>query len=448
MRRRQRRPGGGHDKHILIIVQNLPVPLDRRVWLECQALRANGYNVSVICPKGPGDPPFEVLDGVHIYKYPPARAARGLPGFALEFAYCWVATALLSMKVARSLPFQVIQACNPPDTYWLLALLWRPAGVTFVFDHHDLNPELFISRFGTPTSAVQRAEFALLSLFERLTHRTASRVISTNESYRQIAIRRGGVDPDRVTVVRSGPDTRGMRPRYPREPRPAGAVELVYLGIMGPQDCVENVLEVVDELVHRRGRTDVHATLMGFGDSLESLRRMAHRLDLDDWVTFTGRADRPMIAEHLSRADIGLCPDLKTPLNDLSTMNKTMEYMAFALPSVSFDLTETIVSGGDSILVVPSGDLTAFTDAVERLVSDPDLRLRLARMARDRVVRELDWRPQASAYIGVYDSLFGIHRPEGVVQRHLPARTEDEWGNRLVPLDDEAELDRFILERR
>ena len=155
-----------------------------------------------------------------------------------------------------------------------------------------------------------------------------------------------------------------------------------------------------------------------------------------------------MIAEHLSRADIGLCPDLKTPLNDLSTMNKTMEYMAFALPSVSFDLTETIVSGGDSILVVPSGDLTAFTDAVERLVADPDLRLRLARMARDRVVRELDWRPQASAYIGVYDSLFGIHRPEGVVLRHLPARTEDEWGSRLVPLDDEAELDRFILERR
>lgn len=440
--------GGDRDRHILIIVQNLPVPLDRRVWLECQALRANGYNVSVICPKGPGDPGREVIDGVHLYKYRPPPEARGLLGFALEFAYCWLCTAVLSLRVARSLPFRVIQACNPPDTYWLLALLWRPAGVRFVFDHHDLNPELFISRFGTPTSAVQRAEFALLSLFERLTHRTASRVISTNESYRQIAIGRGRVIPERVTVVRSGPDTRGMRPRYPRQPRPSGAVELVYLGIMGPQDCVENVLHVMDELVRRRGRTDVHATLMGFGDSLEKLKRMAGRLGLDDWVTFTGRADRAMIAEQLSRADIGLCPDLKTPLNDLSTMNKTMEYMAFALPSVSFDLTETMVSGGDSILVVPSGDLTAFVDAVERLIVDKDLRLSLARKARSRVVEELDWRPQATAYVGVYDSLLGVERPDGVVQRALPARTQDEWGNRLVPLDDEDELDRFILERR
>lgn len=448
MRKRQRRPNTDRDRHILIIVQNLPVPLDRRVWLECQALRSNGYNVSVICPKGPGDPAHEVIDGVHIHKYRPAREARGLAGFALEFAYSWLCTAFLSVRVARSLPFRVIQACNPPDTYWLLALLWRPAGVAFVFDHHDLNPELFISRFGTPTSAVQRAEFVLLSLLEKLTHRTADRVISTNESYRQIAIRRGRVDPGHVTVVRSGPDTRGMRPRYPRRPRPADAVELVYLGIMGPQDCVENVLHVMDELVHRRGRTDVHATLMGFGDSLEKLKKMAHRLDLDDWVTFTGRADRPMIAEQLSRADIGLCPDLKTPLNDLSTMNKTMEYMAFALPSVSFDLTETMVSGGDAILVVPSGDLSAFVEAVEKLVVDRDLRLSLARKARSRVVEELDWRPQAAAYVGVYDSLLGIDRPEGVVQRHLPPRTEDEWGNPLVPLDDEDELDRFILERR
>lgn len=435
-------------KHVLIIVQNLPVPLDRRVWLECQALRANGYEVSVICPKGPDDPGRQEIDGVHIYKYRPAPEARGLLGFALEFAYSWLRTAVLSIAVWRRCRFDLIQACNPPDTYWLLALLWRMRGVGFVFDHHDLNPELFLSRFGPPRSALQRAEFSVLSWLERMTFRTARRVISTNDSYRQIAIRRGKRNPEDVTVVRSGPDTRIMRPSYPVAPRPLDSVELVYLGIMGPQDGVENALHLMNELVHARGRRDVHATLMGFGDSLHDLRQMASALDLNGYVTFTGRADRAMITEQLSRADIGLCPDLKTPLNDLSTMNKTMEYMAFALPPVSFDLVETIVSGGDSLRVVASGDIAAFADEVELLINDKELRLSLARAARDRVASLLDWRPQAEAYVGVYDSIFGAHREGGVCYPETEARTQDEWGNDLVPLDDESEFDRFILERR
>lgn len=439
---------GRRDRHILIIVQNLPVPFDRRVWLECQALRANGYQVSVICPKGPGDPPREEIDGIHIYKYRPAPEAKGLLGFAVEFGYSWLRTAALSAIVARERPFRVIQACNPPDTYWLLGLACRLRGIAFVFDHHDLNPELFISRFGPPRSLVQRIEFNMLAWLEHMTHRTAHRVISTNESYRQKAIDRGGVDPDRVTVVRSGPDTRMMRPCYPPDPRPTDSVELVYLGIMGPQDGVENVLHVMDELVHRRGRTDLHVTLMGFGDSLQHLKRLATRLGLNDWVTFTGRADRRMVVENLSRADIGLCPDPKTALNDLSTMNKTMEYMAFALPSVSFDLTETLVSGGDSILVVPSEDLSAFADAVEQLADEEALRRDLGHSARVRVSEKLDWRPQAEAYIGVYDSLLGVERPLGITYPEIGSRSHDEWGNKLVPLDDDEELDRFIVERR
>lgn len=443
-----RAPEGSRDRHVLVIVQNLPVPFDRRVWLECQALRANGFEVSVICPKGPGDPGRQEIDGVRIHKYRPAPGASGLAGFALEFAYSWLRTAALSLTVARERPFGIIQACNPPDTYWLLALLWRVRGVRFVFDHHDLNPELFISRFGSPSSAVQRMEFSVLSWLEQMTFRSAHRVISTNHSYRRIALRRGKVHPWAATVVRSGPDTRTMRPRYPSAPRRADITELVYLGIMGPQDGVENVLHVMDELVHNRGRTDVHATLMGFGDSLEDLRRLARELNLDEWVTFTGRADRQMVAENLSRADIGLCPDLKTPLNNLSTMNKTMEYMAFALPSVSFDLTETLVSGGDNILVAPSGDIAAFTDAVERLVIDKELRLSLGRSARARVAETLDWKAQAAAYIGVYDSLLGIERPDGFRYPDLPSQTHDEWGQEFVPLDDEDELNRFILERR
>jgi len=348
-------------QHILIIVQNLPVPLDRRVWLECQALVAAGYEVSVICPKGPGDPSRQTIDGVHIYKYAPPPQAEGLGGYAVEFAYCWLRTAVLSLAVRRRARFQIMQACNPPDTYWLLARLWRGRGVQFVFD----QPELFLSRFGRPRTLKQRLLFKSLLWLERMTYRTADRVISTNESYKRIAVERGGHTPESVTVVRSGPDTRVMRPIYPASANETKtAFSLVYLGIMGPQDGVETILDVMHELVHERGRTDVRATLLGFGDCLEGLQESCTQRGLDEAVTFTGRADRAMIADHLSWADLGLSPDLKTPLNDVSTMNKTMEYMAYALPSVSFDLVETRVSGGDSVVYVPSGDVLGFADAV------------------------------------------------------------------------------------
>lgn len=435
--------------HVLIIVQNLPVPLDRRVWLECQALIARGYRVSVICPKGPGDPSHQSIDGVDIYKYKPVGEAKGALGFVWEFAYSWLRAAWLSVKIRRILPFDVIQACNPPDTYWLLALLWRRFGVTFVFDHHDLNPELFISRFGEPRGGVRSLEYRGLLWLERATFRAAHRVISTNESYKAIAVRRGRRRPDEVTVVRSGPDTRRMRPIYPDRPRPADEINLVYLGIMGPQDGVDQVLLVVDELVHRRGRDDVTATLLGFGDCLEDLTAQSAALGLDDRVTFTGRVDRVGIAEHLSRADIGLCPDLKTPLNDLSTMNKTMEYMAYGLPAVSFDLIETRVSGGDTLLYVPSGDITAFADAVETLIEDPALRAELGRKARTRVATLMDWRPQAEAYVSVFDDLLGISRPVPpvpVLNDETPADTDPE-GRRYVNLDDPEEFNRYLMER-
>lgn len=432
--------------HVLIIVQNLPVPLDRRVWLECQALKSTGYDVSVICPKGPGDPDYQELDGVHIYKYKPAPEAKGLAGFVVEFVYSWFRTAALSLKVWRRQPFTIMQACNPPDTYWALGLLWKLRGVVFVFDHHDLNPELFISRFGEPTTALKKIEYAGLRWLERMTFKTAKRIISTNESYKAVAVRRGGRKPNEVTVVRSGPDTRQMRPVYPTSSATgARKFNLAYLGIMGPQDGVDVVLEVMDELVHRRGRDDVEATLLGFGDCYEDLRAQCTRLGLDDYVTFTGRADKAMIADHLSVADIGLCPDLKTPLNDVSTMNKTMEYMSYALPSVSFDLIETQVSGGDSVLYVPSGDVPAFADAVEKLLDDPELRISMAKRARDRVSTELDWRPQAAAYLGVYAEL--TDRPQAELPVSGETAETDQRGRSYVPLDDEVEFERFIRER-
>lgn len=432
--------------HILIIVQNLPVPLDRRVWLECQALKSAGYEMSVICPKGPDDPCYQVLDDVHIYKYKPAPEARGLAGFVVEFVYSWSRTAVLSMKVWRRQPFKIMQACNPPDTYWALALLWRLRGVTFVFDHHDLNPELFISRFGVPTTVLKKAEHRILRWLERRTFKAARRIISTNESYKAVAVRRGGRAPHEVTVVRSGPDTSQMRPVYPTTSTTGHRrFNLVYLGIMGPQDGVDVILDVMVELVQRRGRSDVKATLLGFGDCYVHLRSRCTDLGLDECITFTGRADKAMIADHLSVADVGLCPDLKTPLNDLSTMNKTMEYMSYALPSVSFDLAETRVSGGDSVLYVPSGDVTAFADAVERLLDDPELRVAMARRARERVSTKLDWRPQAEAYLGVFGELTGRAGCE------LPEIGEtvktDQRGRTYVPLDDDKEFERFIRER-
>ena len=252
-------------------------------------------------------------------------------------------------------------------------------------------------------------------------------------------------------MVRSGPDTRVMRPVYPAgATSPTRFFSLVYLGIMGPQDDVDVILDVMDELVHRRSRTDVHATLLGFGDCLNELRRRCTELGLDDWVTFTGRADKAMIADHLSVADVGLCPDLKTPLNDLSTMNKTMEYMAYALPSVAFDLLETRVSGGDSVLYVPSGDLTAFANAVEQLLDDPALRLKMALRARSRVSQDLDWRPQACAYVSVYDDMSGIERIESEASllgdRCLGPGVDDR-GRPYVDLNNREELERFILQR-
>ncbi len=435
-------------RRVLMIVQNLPVPLDRRVWLECQALTRAGATVSVICPLGPGDPTRHEIDGIRIYKYRPAPQAAGVLGYAFEFVYSWLRTAWLSIVVWRDVGFDVIQACNPPDTYWLLARLWRSRGVRFVFDQHDLNPELFLSRFGAPTTLSERVQYRFLLWLEQRTYRTADHVISTNESYRSKALGRGRRRDDDVTVVRSGPDTQRMRPVYPTPTIRAGADHLlVYLGIMGPQDGVDVVIDVVDELVHRRGRVGLRVALLGFGDCLEELKAQSARLGLDEHVVFTGRVGLDAIADYLSAADVGLCPDRKTPLNDISTMNKTMEYMSYCLPSVSFDLVETQISAADTALFVASGDLDAFADEVERLLDDDDLRVSMGLAARERVSNELDWRQQAVAYVGAYDRLFGGSGIDREVESIVPSDQAQTTPLRLVPLDDRDELRRFIRER-
>lgn len=418
---------------VLVIVQNLPVPLDRRVWLECQALVASGIGVSVICPKGPGDPSFAVIDGVPVHKYRPAPATSGLLSYLFEFVYSWIRTALLSIRVRRRDGFDVIQACNPPDTYWALARLWRRRGVRFVYDQHDLNPEVFRSRFGEPRGLVATAQYRTLTWLERSTYRTADEVVSTNESYRRIAVERGGLAPERVTVVRSGPDTSRMRPRAAEPELRKGRRHLaVYLGIMGPQDGVDVALHAMDDLVRRQGRDDVHLALLGFGDSLPGLQKLATELGLDDRVTFTGRADAELIARYLSTASLGVCPDPSNPLNDVSTMNKVMEYMAFAVPVVTFDLAETRVSAGDTgVYVAPDRGAAGLAEEMARLLDDEDRRVELALAARRRAATELDWAEQAVQYVGVHRRVLGLPPAERAAR---PAPGQDA---RWLPLAEE-----------
>lgn len=427
---------------------------------------AAGYDVSAICPKGPGDPKYQEIDGVRIYKYKPAPATRGVLSYVWEFAYSWLRTAILSVRAARRSRFKVIQACNPPDTYWALARLWRLSGVRFVYDQHDLNPEVFRSRFGEPQGAAGRFQYKALLWLERRTYRAANEVISTNESYRQTAVVRGGCDPDHVTVVRSGPDTGVMRPVEPDPALRKGRRHLaVYLGIMGPQDGVDLVIRALDHYVNVLGRTDLHVALLGFGDCLEDLQQSAHERTLDDYVTFTGRADAETIAAYLSTAAVGIQPDPLNPLNDVSTMNKTMEYMTFGVPVVAFDLVETRVSAADTALYIPpvpaldqeggngqSGqpDARAFAEAIAALLDDPERRVEMAEAGRSRVETDLDWREQARAYVGVFDRLTGTTRPSAGDDEPMDVSSPDDqvrFGRRLIDLATRGELGRSVLRR-
>ena len=395
---------------VLIIVQNLPVPFDRRVWLECQALRDAGYQVSVVCPKAPGDPKHHVIDGVDLYKYRPYQAHVGKLAFVAEYAYSFAMTAWLVVKAWRRRRFHALQTCNPPDIFWPLGLLFRRLGGTrFVFDQHDLCPELYESRF--PDGA--RLPYRGLRLLERRTYRVADHVIATNDSYRATAIGRGGKRPDEVTVVRTGPDLDRLGRREPDPALRRGRRFLVcYLGVMGPQDGVDIVLRAARRIVHELGRDDISFTLIGSGDCFEELVALSAQLELGDHVEFTGRAPDELVFRTLSTADIGLSPDPKNPLNDVSTMNKTMEYMAFELPVVAFDLRETRVSAGEAGVYVEPNDVDLYANAIVELLDDEPKRDRMGALGGKRVHGELGWQHQRDRYVGVYDRLLGSRDSE------------------------------------
>jgi glycosyltransferase involved in cell wall biosynthesis len=388
---------------VLIIVQNLPVPFDRRVWLECQALEAAGYQVAVVCPKGDGDPSYDVVDAVELHKYRPYAPGGSKAAFVIEYAYSFLATARLAFKARRSGRFAVLQACNPPDIFWPIALILRALdGTRFVFDHHDLCPELYQSRFpGGP-----RLPHRMLLALERRTLRTADHVISTNDSYRDVAMTRGGKRAQDVTVVRTGPDPQRLRRRdeYP-ELRRGRRFLAAYIGVMGPQDGVDIVIRAANILVHELGRDDIAFTLIGTGDSFGDLVALRDELGVKGHVEFTGRAPDDLVARILSTADVGLSPDPKNPLNDVSTMNKTMEYMAFELPVVAFDLRETRVSAADAATYVTPNDVGEYARAIAELMDDEPRRSLLGKRGRFRVEQELAWSHQWRAYLKVYQNL-------------------------------------------
>jgi glycosyltransferase involved in cell wall biosynthesis len=390
---------------VLIIVQNLPVPFDRRVWLECQALVADGHQVCVVCPKGEGDLAYEVIGSVRLYKYRPYAPGGSTLGFVVEYGYSFLATAWLTLRARRSGRFDVIQACNPPDIFWPIALAARAVDRTrFVFDHHDLCPELYQSRFPYGPRLPYRALRAL----ERRTHRSADHVIATNDSYRQIAIRRSGKPAGAVTVVRTGPDPERLRRGAADQRLRRGRRFLAaYLGVMGPQDGVDLVVRVADMVVHDLRRDDIAFTLIGSGDCYDELVSLRDELGLAGHVEFTGRAPDDLVARILSTADVGLSPDPKNPLNDVSTMNKTMEYMAFELPVVAFDLRETRISAGKAAVYVAPGDLHGYAQAVIDLMDNAPRRARLGRIGRARVETELAWGHHERAYLDVYRGLLG-----------------------------------------
>lgn len=396
-------------RHILILVENLSVPFDRRVWQESSALVEAGYRVTVICPMGATQDcePDATLDGVRILRYP-LRAAEGGPlGYLREYGLALWHTTRLALRVRRDDPVDAVHACNPPDLLFLVAALLRPAGAKFVFDHHDLVPELFLSRFPRGGPILYWAT----RLLERLTLASADAVISTNESYRRVALERGHLPPERVTVVRSAPDLSRFVRRDPDPNLKRGKRYLAaYLGVMGPQDGVDYALRALAHLRDGIGRDDLHCIFMGAGDSFDDMVALSEKLGLTDMVEFTGRVPDEFVQRCLSTADVCLAPDPRNPLNDVSTMNKVVEYMAMSRPLVSFELVESRVSAGESAVYAPANDEAAFAAGIDELLRDPQKRHRMGQVGRARVEQQLSWETSRRALTDFYARLFAAER--------------------------------------
>ncbi|HXQ40175.1 MAG TPA: glycosyltransferase family 4 protein [Candidatus Udaeobacter sp.] len=402
---------------VLIVVQNLPVPFDRRVWLEATSLAKAGYRVSVICPKAKGfNTSFEILEDVAIYRYPLPIDASSKLGFAAEFLWCLAATTLLSLRVSiTGRGFDVLHACNPPETYWLLGYLWRPFGKVFIFDHHDLSPEMYQAKFGGGGRLLR-----ILLWLERRSLRSARVVITTNESHKAVAIARGGKQPDDIYIVRSGPELARFS-LYPPDPawRRGQRHLLVYLGEICKQDGVDHLIRTIKHLVEDYGFTDFHCVLIGGGPHQPAIKAYAAELGVSGFTTFTGRVSDETLCRVLSSADIAIDPDPKNAWTDRSTMNKIVEYMYFGLPIVCYDLTEARVSAGEAARYVVANDEDALARGIVGLAEDDGARQRMGAFGMDRVRNALAWNYSVPPLLAAYDRAMTSAR--AARRRPLPA---------------------------
>jgi len=387
-----------------MIVENLPVPFDRRVWSQARTLQRAGYEVSVICPKGKdAERSRELLEGIYVYRHPLPIEANGVLAYPLEYLSALVFELWLALRVFFTRGFDVIHACNPPDTIFLIAGLFKfLAGTRFVFDHHDINPELYEAKFGR-----RDIFWRLLLWLERMTFKTADVSIATNGSYRRIAIDRGGMHPGNVFVVRSGPDLTRMEILPPRPELKQGRKFLVgYVGVIGQQEGIDLLLHAVSSIVADHGRHDIHFGIVGGGPSLKDMQALAVRLDVGDYVTFTGRVADQAFLEMLNTADVCVNPDRVNVMNDKSTMNKIMEYMALAKPIVQFELAEGRVSAGEASLYAKANDPKDMAAKIVALIDDPAQRQAMGQYGRARVLDALSWEHEAPKLLAAYDAVF------------------------------------------
>lgn len=403
-------------RKVLIIVENQSVPFDDRVWKEATTLRDHGYQVSVLCPGHKGDRlGYELLEGVHVYRHPVAGEGSGPLGYLWEFGYALMWEVIFSWWIFIRRGFRVIQGCNPPDNIFLIALPFKLFGVRYIFDHHDAVPELYLAKFGR-RDALYKAQVRL----EQLTYRFSDVVIATNESYKHLAMTRGGHAPQDVFVVRNGPDLQKFK-AVPEDPSlKYGKKYLVgYVGNMNAQEGLELLVEAAQH-VKRSGRDDVHFTCVGGGPGLPILRKMVEEYDVSDVMNFTGRVPVELLLRILSTADVCVNPDRPCEMNSISTMIKIMEYMALGKPIVQFDLKEGRYSAGDASLYVDNESLSrGLAESITWLLDHPEERAQMGASGRDRVVRSLAWEYSAPNLLAAYERAF----TRGSI-RQVPAAAE------------------------
>lgn len=391
-------------KRILIIVENLPVPFDTRVWKEACALTENGCEVFVICPKGKGyEEKYECIKGVLIYRHPMPKEGNGAIVYLIEYSAALFWEFILSWKIFFKYRFNIIQGCNPPDNIFIIALFFKLFRVKYIFDHHDVNPELYYAKFGRK-DLLYRIQVWL----EKMTFKLSDVVMSTNNTYRDIAIIRGGVLASNVFVVRNGPDLDTFKPVKAIPELKYGEKYLVgYVGTMSVQEGLD-ILLAAAQYIKKKGRTDVHFTCIGGGPGLEELKAMKRRMALDDMFNFTGRISDQELLEILSMADVCVNPDRPNEMNNMSTMIKIMEYMALGKPIVQFDLREGKFSAQKASLYAVNNSIEDFAEKILWLLDHPDERRKMGEFGRKRVEEKLAWKYSIPNLLAAYDRAFDL----------------------------------------